>query len=62
MPAGPLDEWLYSDWLLIARTLTKSKHDDCRCYDCDTIDTLLKDIAHYWDFDEHELVKVIGDI
>ena len=60
MPAGTPDKWLYSDWLLIARTLAKSKHDDCRCYDCDTIDALLEDIAHYWDLDEHELIEVTG--
>lgn len=60
MSAGTLGEWLYSNWLLIAWTLAKSKHDDCRYYDCDTIDALLENIAHCWDLDEHELVKVIG--
>jgi hypothetical protein len=54
MPRGTSDEWLYSDWLLIARTLKNTQHDDC-----DTIDAFLEDIAHYRDLDEHELVEVI---
>lgn len=33
MPAGTPD-----DWQLIARTLTAATHEDCRCYDGETID------------------------
>ena len=55
MPAGTPDEWLFEDWQLIARALTNTKHEDCRCYECDTTDTFLGDSAHYWDLDNDEL-------
>lgn len=57
MPAGTPDEWLYTDWLLIARAFENAKHEDCRCYECDTIDALLGDIAYYWDLTEREWPK-----
>ncbi|WP_122091423.1 hypothetical protein [Halalkalicoccus subterraneus] len=60
MPAGSPDEWLFEDWQLIARTLIDTTHEDCQCYECDTIDALLGDIAHYRDLDENELAEVIA--
>ncbi len=39
MPAGTPDEWLFEDWQLIAHALTATTHENCRCYECDTIDT-----------------------
>jgi hypothetical protein len=39
--------------------LTATMHEDCRCYDCDTIDALLGDIAHYWDLNENELTQLL---
>lgn len=38
MPAGTPDEWLFEDWQLIARAFTATTHEDCRSYDCETID------------------------
>ncbi|MDL5361326.1 hypothetical protein [Halalkalicoccus sp. NIPERK01] len=55
MPYGTPDEWLFEDWQLIASALREAKHEDCRCYECDTVDSLLEDIAYYWDLDECEL-------
>ena len=37
---------------LIALTLTAATQENCRCYECDTIDALLGDIAHHWDLSE----------
>lgn len=59
MPAGTPDEWLFEDWQLIARALTAAMHEDCRCYECDTIDALLGDIAHYWDLNDRELAQLL---
>lgn len=59
MTAGAPDEWLFDDWLLIARALTNAKHEECRCYECDTIDALLGDIAHYWDLNDRELTEAM---
>ncbi|MFC6906814.1 hypothetical protein [Halalkalicoccus tibetensis] len=58
MSAGTPDEWLFEDWQLIARALMNTQHEDCRCYECDTIDALLGDIAHY-DLDENELTHLL---
>ena len=60
IPPGTPDEWLFDDWQLIARALTATMHEDCQCYECDTIDTLLGDIAHYWDLTERELAEAIA--
>lgn len=49
------DEWSFEDWMLITRILQEAKHEQCLCYECDTIDSLLADIAWYWDLDEREL-------
>lgn len=54
MPYTTPDSWLYTDWLLIARALRAAKHENCRCYECDTLDSLIDDIAWYWDLDERE--------
>ena len=59
MPAGTPDEWLFEDWQLIARALNAATHEDCRCYECDTIDALLGDITHYWDLNGRELVEAM---
>lgn len=58
MPLEP-NEWLFEDWQLIAHALNAVTHEDCRCYECDTIDALLGDIAHYWDLNERELVEAM---
>lgn len=44
---GTPDEWLFEDWKLISSALRDAKHEDCRCYECDTVNSLLEDIAHY---------------
>lgn len=59
MPAGTPDEWLYTDWLLIANALREAQHKDCQCYECDTIEALLGDIAYYWDLDEPEFAELV---
>lgn len=59
MPAGTPDEWLFEDWQLIACALTAATHEDCQYYECDTIDALLGDIAHYWDLNENELAQLL---
>ncbi|WP_122089772.1 hypothetical protein [Halalkalicoccus subterraneus] len=59
MPAGTPDEWLFEDWLLIVHALNDATHENCRCYDCDTIDALLGDIAHYWDLNDQELAETM---
>ena len=58
-PARTPDEWLFEDWQLIARVLNAATHEDCRYYECDTIDALLGDIAHYWALNERELVETM---
>lgn len=60
MPHGTSEEWLFDNWKLIVTALRDAKHEDCRCYECDTADSLLEDIAHYWDLNEGELLEVTG--
>lgn len=59
MPAGTPDEWLFEDWQLIARALPAATHDDCWYYECDAINALLGDSAHYWDLDDRELAQLL---
>lgn len=59
MPYGTPDEWLFEDWTLIASALRETKHEEYRCYEYDTVDSLLEDIAHYRDLDEGELIEIL---
>ena len=43
------DEWSFEDWTLIATVLGEAKHEECLCYEYDTVDPLLEDIAWYRD-------------
>ncbi|MDL5363857.1 hypothetical protein [Halalkalicoccus sp. NIPERK01] len=59
MPAATPDEWLYTDWLLIVQALNAAKHEECRCYECDTLDSMIEDIAWYWDLEKRELMAAV---
>lgn len=45
MPYGTPNEWLFEDRTLIASALREAKREDCRCYECDTLDSQLEDIV-----------------